>query len=263
MARPPLFVAPLDLGTIATGNARTGYPATNLGRLTAAGLVWKSNGNSNLWVRGDMGAVQDIDFCAVLSANALATTTIRLRLGDTQGEVDGTADYDSGAVDFISPAITSANGLYHSHLELPSVQTKRWWRLDFGGHSGDLQAALVVLGRSNRMTRFPDRGHEGGIADTGDTSITRHGVWDAKPGAILRTKNFTLSWVSAAEWENGLRPLIEAAGTSHPVYCCFDPAADTLRQGRTYYGRLSKAPFARAQRKPNVFGIDFNFESLI
>ncbi len=263
MVTQPIFVKPLDLGTITTGNAATGYPAANVNRHKALGLKWQSSGATNLWLRGDMGAVQDIDFCAVLSATALASTTFRLRLGDNQTEVDGTADYDSGAQTFIDPAITREDGLYHSFWRLPSTQTKRWWRLDFGSHSGDLSAAFVVLGKAIQPSRYYSDGFENGVEDLGEPSFTRLGVWDEKPGLIMRTKTFSLNWITRDEWEGEIGPMVEALGSSGPVYCCFDATEDVYRQRRTYFGRFQKSPYARAMRMPNTFGAEFQILSLI
>lgn len=263
MVTQPIFVKPLDLGTVAGGNVATGYPASNVNRHKAMGLRWQSSGASDLWLRGDMGVVQDIDFCAVLSATAISSTTFRLRLGDNQTEVDGTADYDSGAQTFIDPSITREDGLYHSFWRLPSTQTKRWWRLDFGSHSGDLSAAKVILGKVIQPSRFYDYGHEAGVEDTGEASFTRHGVWDEKPGLIMRTKQFSLNWLTEAEWEGEIGPMVEALGTSGPVYCCFDATENAYRQRRTYYGKFQKAPYARGKRMPNTFGAEFQILSLI
>jgi hypothetical protein len=262
MALQPIFVKPLELGAVTAGNERAGYEAANIGRHKAAGLVWQSNGAASLYARGDFGVVRDVDFCAVLSANALSSTTFRLRLGDSQAEVDGTADYDSGAQTFISPSIMRDDGLYHSFWELPAVQTKRWWRLDIGGHAGDFAASMLVLGRKVGLAKFYERDFEMGVEDMGGAEITRHGVWDDQPGALLRTLSMTLNWMTEAEWEGAMRPLIEAIGATQPVYLCFDPASSIYRQARTYFGRLKKAPFASGKRKPGTYGIDLELISL-
>lgn len=144
--RKPFFVIPLALGTIVAGNAQLGNPVFNLNRAKAIGLTWKTAGNTNVWARGNFTAARSIDFMALIAANALPGTLIRLRLGTTQAEVDGVAPYDSTALAFISPSITRTDGLYHSHLELPSVITATWWRIDITGHTGDFEAATLVLG---------------------------------------------------------------------------------------------------------------------
>jgi len=259
----PNFTVPLDLGTIATGNEIAGYPAINLKRFKAIGLTWKSSGSSNLWVRGDFGSAKPVDFCSMVSANALPGTTIRLRLGDTQAEVDGTADYDSGAVAFINPSITRADGLYHSHLELPSVQTKRWWRIDIGGHTGDFQASMLVLGQKVTPTKFYNLDFEFGTKDLGNLSWGRFGVMDEEPGFILRTADFTLGWVSEAEFEASFRPMLESLGTRGICHVCFDPQANTYRQAKTFMGRLAKSPYAKGIRKPQTYTMDFSLESFI
>lgn len=261
--RKPFFVVPHPLGTIATGNAASGYPATHLNRHKAIGLVWKSTGSTNLWVRGDFGSSKTIDFAAIIAANAQAGSTIRLRLGTTQAEVDGTATYDSGAIPIISPSISREDGRYHSHHELPSTQTARWWRIDIAGHTGNFQASNLVLGSKIEPSRFYDLDYEYGVEDMGDAEFTRLGVIDEVPGVILRTVNFTLSWQSEAELEGSFRPFIEKVGKTGIVYCCFDPEASTYRQARTYMGLFRKPPYARGQRKPRTFAQEFQILSYI
>ena len=84
-----------------------------------------------------------MSFYSVIAANALPGTQYRLRLGGTQAQVDGdgTALYNSSALPFISPAIESDDGLYHSHLELGAIVTAFWWRIDIIGHAGSRQPA--------------------------------------------------------------------------------------------------------------------------
>lgn len=261
--RKPLFIVPLDLGTITTGNETAGYPAANLNRPKAIGLTWKSTGAANVWVRGDLGANKDIDFCSIVSANALAGTTIRVRLGDTQAEVDGTADYDSTAVAFISPSITREDGLYHSHLELPSVQTKRWFRIDIAGHTGDFQAANLVLGKKIEPSGFYNFEWAIGIEDLGGLEISRYGVFDEEVGSIMRTLEFSLGWQTEAEFETNFRPMMEKLGTRGIIYLCFDPDPTIYRQAKTYMGVFSKPPYARSARKPQTYSQDFQILSYI
>lgn len=259
--RKPFFVIPLNLGTLASGNVASGYAIAHLNRLKAAALAWRSSGNSNLWARGDFGATRQVDFCALMAANAQAGTTIRLRLGTTQAEVDGTAPYDSGATTLINPAITREDGLYHSHLEIPSVQNARWWRIDIGGHTGDFQAASLVLGKRAASTYLYNQDFEYGVEDFGSMDITRFGVMDEEPGVIMRSLGFTLGWTTEAEFEATFRPMIEKLGGRGMVYVCFSPEATVNRQARTYLGVMRKPPTARAIRKPFTFSQEFEIIS--
>lgn len=244
MAALPFCVVPHALGTVAAGNELASNPASHLGEFDTIGMTWKSSGNSNLWVRGDFGVARRVDFMSMLLAEALPGTTIRLRLGDSQAEVDGTADYDSGALAFISPAITRTDGLYHSHLELPSVQTKRWWRIDIGGHTGDFEAAGLVLGERITPANFYNPGWSMGVDDLGELDVSRYGVADETPGRIFRTLDFRLGWLSESDFETKMRPLVETLGRRRPALWCFDPTANAYRQARTYFGWLRNPPVA-------------------
>ena len=265
MAERPFFVVPEALTFHATGNEADGTPASMLGRADAIGLVWRSAGAANLWVRGrfEGSAVRAINFCSVILANALPGTTIRLRLGTSQAQVDGSAPYDSGALAFISPSITREDGLYHSHLEIGAEQSASWWRIDIGGHTGDFQASTLVLGRRIASAKFQDFDYQFGVEDTGKAEINRFAVMDRQEGVVLRTLDMTLNWISETEFETDFRPMMETVGTSRPAYLCFDPEANAYRQQRSYLGLFRKAPYARGRRKPGTFGGEYQIKSVI
>ncbi|WP_417615274.1 hypothetical protein [Parasphingorhabdus sp.] len=261
----PFAVVPLVLGTVATGNeVAATNPATHLGQFRYIGATWKSSGASNVWVRGDFGSAKAIDFISMIGANALPGTKIRIRLGDSQVAVDGaSASYDSGAIDFISPSITRADGLYHSHLELPSVQTRRWWRIDITSHTGDFEVSKLIMGQKIKPTRFYNKDFEFGIQDTGQVDINRDGVIHEIPGKILRTLQFTLGWMTTDEYETKFRPLTEAMGVRGMTFWCFDPQANAYRQSKTYFGVFKVAPFASGGIKPGNYSQEFQILSVI
>jgi hypothetical protein len=265
MPARPFFLKPLPLGTITTGNERSERPASHLGELDAIGMVWRSNGTSNLWVRGDLGSAKAIDFISVIHANALSGTTIRVRLGDNQAAVDGSsASYDSEALPFISPSATRADGLYSSHLELPSAETRRWWRIDIGGHSGDFEAATLVLGKRITPSRYYSAGFEFGVKDLGSSELTRWGIPDQAPGLIFRTLRFKLGWIEDAEYENEIRLFDEAVGRRQVVFACFDPIESIYRQNKSYLGWLNDDPFAvGGVNKPGTYSHDYSIISMI
>lgn len=259
----PFMFTPHPLPSIATGNERAEKPAIHLAQHKHIGMTWRSTGNGSLWIRGDFGASRVVDFVALLQANAIAGTTIRVRLGTTQAQVDGTALYDSGALPFISPAITREDGLYHSHLEIASPVTARWWRIDIAGHTGDFEAAMAILGQKIAATHYYDKGFELGVQDLGELEYGRWGVPEENEGLIFRTVAFKLPWVVGTEFEGGWRPLIEKVGKRKPVFLCFDPQATANRQAKTYFGTFSDAPFATAGVKPGTYSMEVSLLSYI
>lgn len=224
-------------------------------------MVWQSTGNTNLWVRCDFGVNREFNYVSLLGANALAGTTIRVRVGDTQAEVDGTADYDSGVLPFISPSITRTDGYYNSHLDIPALQTKRWIRIDIAGHTGDFEAAALVIGKKAIMNRFYDRGFEMGVEDLGSLEFGGQGVISEEDGVIIRSLGFQLSWMSEAEFETTFRPFIEQMGMRGFIHCCFDPDATIYRQAKTYFGRLAKQPTVVNSALPNSYSKEFVIHS--
>lgn len=260
----PFAVLPLALTGIATGNARANRPATHLAAPQYAGMRWQSDGNGNLWVRGQFaGGTQAVDFMSLMAANAQPGTTIRLRLGTTQAQVDGTAPYDSGAQTLIAPARTEASGLYHSHLELPSVQNASWWRIDIGGHSGDFSASALILGQKRTPARFYNRDREIGFEDRGALEIARNGVVAETSGVVLRTLLFRLQWVSEAEWFDLWAPLVSSRGRRQILLWVFDPASDVRRQAKTFLGFMVRDLFKRGNDFPRDNQVDFQMIAIL
>lgn len=262
--RKPLFIKPLDLGAITASAANSGHPVFALNRHKAIGVTWQADATSGLWARGKFDTTQTVNFAAMVAANAQVGTTIQLRLGNTQADVDGSsAPYDSGALTFINPAIMREDDLYHSHLEMASPVAALWWRIDIGGHTGSFEASSLILGQSIEPSRFYNYDWQYGVRDLGTMDFTRYGVLDEEPGVIFRTVEFTLGWVSEAEYEASFRPLVENAGKRGIVYVVFDPQPSSYRQARTFMGVLDKPPFAKGIRKPRTFELDWSIVSMI
>lgn len=262
MIEKPIFCRPVPLGSIATGNERAEAPAAHLGLYGSPGLVWRTNGSSNAWARGQMPALTAINMASVVAANAQAGTTIRLRLGTSQAQVDGgSAPYDSGVVTFISPAETVEGGRYHSYQRFTSVDAT-WWRLDISGHTGDFEAMGLILGTAAQTTRFYDRGWELSPIDLGDFDLSRFGVAMETDGIVMRAVSFKLSWVSEAEFKASFENIMRAT-KREPIWLLFNPEAISGRQSQFYFGRFGQAPFAQNSRKPGTFAMEFAMQSMI
>lgn len=243
----PFAVIPHPLGEMVAGNALPARSPAHLGEFENPGLIWQTDGNTNVWVRGDFGEDRVVNFCAMLSANALPGTEIRLRLGDTQAEVDGTAPYDSTALDFISPSITRTDGRYGSHLDTGSDITARWWRIDITGHTGDFQAMALVLGKKATFSNYyNDKGFEFGQVDTGTLELGRFGVATKESGLKYRTLGMDMGWMTDSDRANVFQPLRDQIGVTGMALWCFDPDATVQRQDKTYFGFLRKSVAFRA-----------------
>ncbi len=262
--RKPIFVVPLDLGTVVCSAAEDGFGVVNLNRQKAIGLVWKASATGGIWARGSFDSARSIDFCGMIAANAQPGTNIRLRLGNSQADVDGSsAPYDSTALDFISPAVSRESGLYHSHLELDDPVEATWWRIDITGHTGTFQAANLVLGLKVESDRYYNLDFEYGLRDLGSMTLTRFGVPDEQDGIVMRTLAFTLAWESEATFFAKWQPMFEALGTRGVVWMCFDPQANGYRQAKTHMGWFEKLPVSRGVKKPGTISSDYSITSFI
>lgn len=256
----PFFVRPLAFAISSTGNEETATPADHLAEFDAPGMTWGTDGASTVYVILDFGSAKPFDFVSMISANAISATDIRVRAGATS---TGTGSYDSGTLDFIDPAITREDGLYHSHLEIGSVQTYRYVRIDITSHTGDFQAASVVIGEKIQSDTFYSPGWEMEPVDLGKIDVTRFGIVEEEEGLIYRRLAFTLAWMTYSEYETVFQPMTEAVGLRELIYCCFDPEDATKRQANSYLGWMKKAPVARGGKRFGKYEVDFEILSLI
>lgn len=259
----PFCVLPLALRDPVSGNARSNRGVTHLALPQYPGMRWQTQGANNVWARGRFDAVSAVNFMSLMAANAQPGTTIRLRLGTSQAEVDGVAPYDSGAQTFITPARTRADGLYHSHLEMPSVVNASWWRIDIGNHTGDFSASALILGSKRTPAQFYNRDREIGFEDLGGLEIGRNGVVAETSGAVLRSLLFRLQWVSDEEFWTLWAPLMEAKGKRQIVFWCFDPAATARRQHKTFLGFFARDLLKRGNDFPKDNQMDFQLRAIM
>jgi hypothetical protein len=229
----PFCVVPLPF-TINNdfGHADAGHPSSHLAEFDTIGMTWKtSSASPPHTIVGDFGSAKTVGFLSMLSANAGSGVTIRLQMGTTTA----VSNYDSGYMTFVNPGLTRDDGLYHSHFELPSAQTYRYFAVSVNGQTV-FEASTLVLGAKVTPANYYSPGFEFGVEDLGDIDVGRYGVIDETPGRIMRKLNFRLGWMSESDFETKFRPLVEALGKRKVALWCFDPTANVYRQARTYLG---------------------------
>ena len=259
----PFAVLPLLIGKVRTGNERSNRPASNLGMLDLMGMTWRTDGSANAWAAGELFGPASVDFVSVIAANAQPGTTLRIRLGTSAAEVDGSsAAYDSGAQTFVNPAVTLPSGLYHSHREF-TAKTVTHWRIDAGNHTGDFEAAGLVLGKRIEPSEYYEKDYGFGLDDLGELRRSRLGVPHETPGVVDRKLDFRLGWTDREEYEERFRPLIEAVASRGIVFWCFNPEPSEHRQVNTYLGYFEDPPGVRGGSLGGKVNIDFRIRSII
>lgn len=270
MASPkPIIMRPYAFSSLSSDNARAGYGAVNAGRFKAAGVVYRSDGSTNVNLKGHFGAGGlPIDFVALLSCNATSSTTARFKLGSSAANAASGVSYDSGAqvIRSPAPAVERADGLSHWFWELPSAVSgsgANYCQLDIGSHTGDFEASMLVVGKKVQADRSYNLDYGFGADDLGGADLSNWGVVEDTGGVVRRSLDFALAWESEAKFETEFRPLIETVGQREPVYVCLDPQATSYRQARTYFGLLKRPLFARGSRRPGTFLQEYSIISLV
>lgn len=248
MAGIPFFVRPLPFAVSSVGNERSDRPASNLGEFQYTGMVWRSNGAASLTFRATLSAATTCDFVGLLNTNAITATDWQV----VARNAGATIVFDSGVIDLISPAVTGRD-FYQGHCEFPAASVLTV-DITITSHTGDFEAAFLVIGKKVSGARYYETQWESGPEDLSSITISRNGVPEIAAGSMLRSKAFTLGWISEAEYEGQFQPLMQTLGKTSPVYLCFDPEPTTYRQARTYFGymrdtrRFKKAGFNRFEK---------------
>lgn len=266
MLEHPVFMRPEALSDIIWGNAQCGTEATNLAEFSAAGVVWETQGNADVWASGQFnGASKPIDVVALLLTNATSTTTVRLMLGNSWDEALAGVVHDSGdiLVRTVAPVVEREDGLSHWFYELPAGVSATHWRIEVQNHTGNFEASSLLLGSKVVPSRCYDVGYQFGADDLGSYDISQWGALGDTGGVMLRTLDFALSWNSEAEFEASFRPMMETNVRPRLIYCCFDKRDNGYRDARTYFGILGKPLVARGSRKEGAFIQEFGFRSLV
>jgi hypothetical protein len=261
MAQLPFVVVPLPFTVYEVGNERSTNPASHLGEFDNVGMTWRTNGTSAAYVRGDFGSAKLIDFASMIWANALPGTNFWLGLSNMSDFSD--AYYSYGATTFIQPSITRTDGLYSGHYYPSPSIAYRYFQVNIMGHTGDFEAAMLVLGKRLTPATYYSAGFQFGVDDLGSLDISPNGVAEETAGRIMRSLEFQLAWESATDFESKWRPLVEQLGKRRVALWCFDPTADIYRQNRTYLGWLKQSPFATIGEIPGKAKMDFQIRSMI
>lgn len=260
MAGIPFFVEPLPFTVINGSSGPSDRPASHLAEFKYAGMVWRSNAGSFHTVTLDFGAPVTIDHVSLLNTNAQPGTQWFINAGATQANAEGgSPSFATGDAPLISPAVTGRDR-YHGFRSF-SAQTYRYWVVGMLSHTGTFEASILAAGRRISTASYYEPEWEAGPEDLGTLAYSRNGVPEIADGATLRRLGFNLQWVTEAETESLLLPMLGRLGRRGSVLCCFDPDATVYRQGRTYFGtladqgRMRKIGFNRFEKRFEIVSI--------
>lgn len=226
---------PFTFGEI--GSQTTVGPAVNLSS-DFLGRCWRTTGSS--WVVIDLGSSQVIDTVALLATNLLNTDAVRVRSSNTSGHLTGASPSGPFACDIdlgghASPE--AANRLHRSVMARPASINARYWRIDVSTGLTNFSAGRLVIGKSMQASDNFDYGWNFQVLDLGSTDTTPLGIEDSQLGAKVLAYQWTWSWLTEQEARGPLLDILAYAGTTRPVFFCFDPAATDLHNALAF-GRI-------------------------
>lgn len=236
-----LILPPLAIAGAAASSTATGYSAAYVAN-DYAGVVWQSNGDASPWLRIDLGADVSVDTVALFGLVGIsAGSTLRI---DAATAAQGSGFGAGAFVNVVAPgtivlagtaAMTGGRGI---GLFPFAPVTCRYLLITFSSVATSIQVARAVVGRRFTPERNFAYGGGPGVRDLGSLDFNRRGVLNRVRGARMRTVQLTFSNLRRDEVEASVRPLLEALGSTEMLGLFTDPAPDTQRMNRAYFGPL-------------------------
>ncbi|TXL72563.1 hypothetical protein FHP25_25030 [Vineibacter terrae] len=251
MARA-LFLSPRSIGEATLTASSEAFPVGNLKLAAQPSKVWRS-ATSNPWVVIDMGAAVAVDTLAMVGVTFGGGDFWQLRGASSQANLTAAPGYDSTSVSVwpVTGKPADAGWLQHTCLlRLPSVQTFRWWRIDFAGTL--VQAGVLLLDKAITPSVNFSRGWELGDEPADRVVPTPYGRTLVEPRDNPRVKSLPWNLLTEADAmaAGGMGDLLRERGTAKPFLLCLDPEATTYLHQYTIYGlrvgqRRLASPFRR------------------
>lgn len=234
-----LIVKPLT--GVATASATAVGAAANVLN-DYAGVIWRSPGTTDAYLRIDFGA--DVAFDTVMlfglqgpPAGALLDIKIAT---DAQGPFTG-AFYTAPQVSVWAGTVRQSNGLGVTLWQAPAgaPAAARYIQIRVISLAGAfVQVARAVIGKRLALARNYSIGGAFGVRDLGTTDFGVLGTLLRRRGAKLRSIGIVYDSIYRDEVEAQVQPLIELAGASEPVALVTDADAHGNRERRAYFGPM-------------------------
>lgn len=253
-----------DAAAIVTvGSEATDMPASNLQTMQPS-EVWRVTDTGNAYVTIDFGSATTFNVIFLGHTNADTNTTWRIRGGDTEAEVNGTADEDTGSIDlWPGSADLSDWPTTPAFKYLSSAWTERWVRIDITNIStsyfeaGRLFIANAWQPATNMLynTQFPSW-HE----DVQRVYSHGGGVYPAIRSRYLRT-SFTVRSTQADILGNA-HELGITQGVSEDVLFVFDPAETVYTAHGIVHGIVDQ-PVSVFVPNRDIWEVTYNIRGLV
>lgn len=232
-----ILCTPLQFTFAEIGSQTTVGPAANLSN-DFLGRCWRTTGSS--WIVIDLGVAQDVDTIALLATNLQSADSVRIRSSNTLGNLTGASPAGSFLSDTTLGGHASADAakrLHRSVMARPGTISARYWRIDVTTSLSNFSAGRLVIGKAMQAADNFDYGWNFQVLDLGSTETTSSGQEDSLIGAKVLGYQWTWSWLTEQEARGALLDILAYAGTTRPVFFCFDPAASDLHNALAY-GRI-------------------------
>lgn len=210
-----------DAGTLTASSQVSTFEAVNLQRMSP-GLKHRSTALS-FYYEGNLGSAKTIRYVGIWYANAVASTTWRVRFATSQANLTAAPAYDSGSVSFWPSGASLASwAATHSRLYLAGGQTATWYRIDIDHSASGLsywEAARLVVAEGVDFSTFSRAKMPGVAVVTQEEEVVEVEAQDGEEVPRPKRQRRTLGpqrviAMSKAEALGQLDPLLRERGAS-------------------------------------------------
>ena len=233
MIEPAILVVPAAvLGWTANATV-SGFPVENLGYDGPVGWASKPAGDTHIFT-AELGNAP-VDTIALLASNAPPAATVTVKAGTTTAGLD----FTHGPVPFRASSALPGRPGYHALIRLPSVQSRRYWRVEITADvfSNHFHLEHAVFGQ-NRSTKNHSIDKSETLVDLGTFDRTRGGNPIRNLGARLRRVDFDISMLTEEQFELNYADLDWRVGSSEPVLCVPNSKDNAFLHDRILYGPI-------------------------
>lgn len=233
-----------DLSIAITASSEdANFPVANLLK-PQGGIFWKTLVDSGVFFRVNIGTGQSVDMVSLLYTNFTSAATWRVRLGDSQAEVDGgAADIDSGTITAWAQTDMSKWDFAHSIFRAGSASTNSWLRVDLNDAAnpdGFLTVGRLMAGASYEPTiNFQYGGGIGYVSQPlRDRSIAN--VLYVEERQAFQTASLTFDHIPEDEFWPNMQTIFRLHGNHKPIQLVMDIGDNANRADKAIYGVIER-----------------------
>ena len=249
----PIIASPnwSDVATLTANSEHSEAIATQLQEIQPKHF-WQSTTDTGVFLSLNRGSSEDWNLVALLFHNLSTSATIRIRADDVLGNLTTSPDHDSTALSAWQSQDLSTWSRRHFVYWPGTQETHQYMRIDLEDASnpdGVLRAGRLYVSQAWQSSIHMQLGLQYGYDDLASIQQSAiDGTTFIREIARPLHAQFTLGYLTEAEYMDNLFELTRLRGMSQDILLVMDTPPISYLQSKILYGRFAGSlPFVRPQ----------------